>query len=38
MGSDILVAISTSLSATLIATVCGLIAVAFGVLLIMWLL
>ncbi len=38
MGSDILVAISTSLSATLIATVCGLIAVAYGVLLIMWLL
>jgi K(+)-stimulated pyrophosphate-energized sodium pump len=38
VGSDILVAISTSLSATLIATVCGLIAVAYGVLLIMWLL
>jgi K(+)-stimulated pyrophosphate-energized sodium pump len=35
---DLLVGISASTSATLIATVCGLIAVAYGAILVMWLL
>jgi len=38
VGSEFVVAISSSTAATLIATICGLMAVAYGVLLIMWLL
>jgi K(+)-stimulated pyrophosphate-energized sodium pump len=38
VGSQFLVAISTVSTAMLIATICGLVAVAYGALLIMWLL